>query len=161
MTYNRVSLMLVIFPLCTNWTLAIFAFFVSFNDFANSPDVCYMTLVTACFGVLTSVVGFAFEDLGPGRALAAAVLQGFALLFVFAGIYRGYGLMYGGDIVPMGQDWAGALYFSIVTWTTVGYGDFTPPAAIRLIAATQALLGYLVFGTTVGLGTYFLIERRM
>jgi hypothetical protein len=30
-----------------------------------------------------------------------------------------------------------------VTWTTVGYGDFKPAAAIRLIAASEGFVGYI------------------
>ncbi|MEC9347311.1 MAG: ion channel [Pseudomonadota bacterium] len=38
-----------------------------------------------------------------------------------------------------------------MTWTTLGYGDITPPVGIRLVAATEAVLGYVFFGLTVGL----------
>lgn len=43
------------------------------------------------------------------------------------------------------------LYFSIVTFTTLGYGDFSPISEYRLLAASQALLGYVYLGTIVGL----------
>jgi hypothetical protein len=38
------------------------------------------------------------------------------------------------------------LYFSIVTWTTVGYGDIKPSPDSRMFAASEALLGYLTMG---------------
>src|SRR5262249_61780016 len=39
---------------------------------------------------------------------------------------------------------AGAcLYFAVVTWTTVGYGDYVPTPAARPYAALEALIGYL------------------
>lgn len=158
MNYNQVSLLLVGFPVLSNWVLAIFAFFISFEDFASSPSLCYATVILACFALLTSILGFIIHDLGPGRALFAAVAQGGALLFVFAGVYRGFGLLYSGQPRPTGA--INALYFSIITWTTVGYGDFTPPEALQLVAALQAMLGYFIFGSAVGLGTYLLIERR-
>lgn len=34
-----------------------------------------------------------------------------------------------------------ALYFSIVTFTTLGYGDFKPIASMRWLSATEAILG--------------------
>jgi hypothetical protein len=34
-------------------------------------------------------------------------------------------------------------YFSVITFTTVGYGDFTPSPDLRLIAASEAFIGYL------------------
>lgn len=35
-----------------------------------------------------------------------------------------------------------ALYFSVVTFTTLGYGDYSPSEALRPISAFQALLGF-------------------
>jgi len=35
------------------------------------------------------------------------------------------------------------LYFSIVTWTTLGYGDVRPSMEARFVAASEALLGYI------------------
>jgi hypothetical protein len=39
-----------------------------------------------------------------------------------------------------------ALYFSIITWTTTGYGDLAPVGASRWIAGGEALLGVLYNG---------------
>ena len=42
------------------------------------------------------------------------------------------------------------VYFSIVTWTTLGYGDFQPLQNIRMIAASEALMGYFYMGLFLG-----------
>lgn len=42
-----------------------------------------------------------------------------------------------------------SLYFSMVTWTTLGYGDFAPNEAARFYAAFEALIGYLYLGVFV------------
>lgn len=42
------------------------------------------------------------------------------------------------------RDWSYAgncLYFSVVTFTTLGYGDFHPYPKMRLLSATEAVLG--------------------
>ncbi len=44
-----------------------------------------------------------------------------------------------------------ALYFSIVTFTTLGYGDFQPVPEFRIVAALQALSGYIFLGLFIGL----------
>ncbi|MEL6609063.1 MAG: ion channel [Pseudomonadota bacterium] len=44
-----------------------------------------------------------------------------------------------------------SLYYSIVTFTTLGYGEFIPTEASRWFAATRAILGYLFLGTTVSM----------
>ena len=44
-----------------------------------------------------------------------------------------------------------AYYFSLVTFTTLGYGDFSPKPEYRLLFASEAFFGYLFFGVIVGL----------
>jgi hypothetical protein len=70
---------------------------------------------------------------------------------VFAGIYRGHGLRQGDVPVNLLNDGPTALYFSIVTWTMLGYGDFTPKADIRLIAALETIIGYGYLAVVAGL----------
>jgi hypothetical protein len=43
-----------------------------------------------------------------------------------------------------------ALYFSAVTYTTVGYGDLVLPAEWRLIGGVEALTGILMCGWSTG-----------
>lgn len=43
-----------------------------------------------------------------------------------------------------------SLYFSVVTVTTVGYGDFVPQGASRAIAAAEGVAGFALFGMLVG-----------
>ncbi|MEO6244242.1 MAG: potassium channel family protein [Opitutaceae bacterium] len=42
--------------------------------------------------------------------------------------------------------WLDHVYFSFVTFTTVGYGDVVPVGPIRFIAATEALNGWMLLG---------------
>ena len=68
----------------------------------------------------------------------------------FAFIHRTIGLIgaVGTDgTVPIRD----SLYFSIVTFTTLGYGDIQPVPAGRLLAAFQALSGYIYLGLGIGL----------
>ncbi|MBL9190201.1 MAG: two pore domain potassium channel family protein [Opitutaceae bacterium] len=67
----------------------------------------------------------------------------------------GYGLLDGvagfGSIAkittpPGPTDWLDYIYFSFMTYTTVGYGDLVPTGPIRFIAATEALNGWVLLG---------------
>ena len=70
------------------------------------------------------------------------------LIGVYALIYKSLGLSEGGVRVERPLDF---LYFSIVTWTTLGYGDIIPSPASRMFAASEALYGYVFMGVYLGL----------
>jgi|APSaa5957512622_1039677.scaffolds.fasta_scaffold176539_2 hypothetical protein len=42
-------------------------------------------------------------------------------------------------------------YFSLVTWTTVGYGDVRPSKEARAYAAAEAAIGYLYMAMLAGM----------
>ena len=70
-------------------------------------------------------------------------------IMIFATIYFIFGISHG-DKVETGS-WYNSFYFSIVTWTTLGYGDFAPVENLRLVAAFEAMLGYVYMAVLVGL----------
>jgi len=61
------------------------------------------------------------------------------LIFLYAAIYVAAGAL-------SEPTYRAALYFSIVTFTTLGYGDITPAPQFRLLAASEALIGLLFTG---------------
>jgi hypothetical protein len=71
------------------------------------------------------------------------------IILVFAVIYWRYGLMYQGQFTQISI--LDSLYFSVTTFTTLGYGDFSPTPRIRHITSVQALLGYISLGIWMGL----------
>ena len=66
----------------------------------------------------------------------------------FTAIYEMEGIVCSGDVVKNVYDSA---YFSIVTWTTLGYGDCLPTENIRHLAAMQALVGYFMMAIFMAL----------
>lgn len=62
--------------------------------------------------------------------------------FLWAGAY-----LHAGAIEGLEQ----ALYFSIVTYTTLGYGDITLDQEWRLLASFEAANGIIMFGWTTAL----------
>jgi len=59
----------------------------------------------------------------------------------------------------IGWDFNTALYFSTVTYATIGYGDVVPPTQWRLVAVTEGLTGVLMLGWSSAL--VFAVVVRM
>ena len=65
------------------------------------------------------------------------------MMSMYAFLYKNFGLNHNGEAVKDTRDF---IYFSVITWTTTGYGDLTPSPDSRLFAASEALLGYIFMG---------------
>ncbi|MDD5218098.1 MAG: potassium channel family protein [Candidatus Omnitrophica bacterium] len=74
------------------------------------------------------------------------------MIFACAVIYR-----FSGDVIaPAGQSavsFFDTLYMSVISFTTVGYGDFLPSGWIRGIAMLEALSGICAHAD-ISCGTY-------
>lgn len=75
----------------------------------------------------------------------------------FATMYRVLGIVAPGE--PTEHGVTACLYFSVITWTTVGYGDFVPTPASRMVAASEAFAGYLFMAVAVSTLLYLLTQR--
>lgn len=51
-----------------------------------------------------------------------------------------------------------AVYFSAITYTTVGFGDVVPAGPIRFLSGTEALTGFVLIGWSASF-TYLEMER--
>lgn len=94
----------------------------------------------------------AFENPWRFAVCAAVILLGAALIYTT----RFCGFVHNADIVlqnggyqidsdvTWGLPFSEALYFSCITFTTIGYGDLTPSGITRFFAASEGLLGIVV-----------------
>jgi voltage-gated potassium channel Kch len=82
----------------------------------------------------------------PVLALAGAFVFIFVLhvfeIAIWAGAYVALGAL---------NDFEQALYFSAVSFTTVGYGDVVLSEQWRILGVSEAVVGMLLFGWSVGL----------
>lgn len=95
--------------------------------------------------------------------LSIVVYDLLLMVIGFAGFYAFVGIMDAqGNLV---DDFLTCLYFSIVTFTTLGYGDFRPTEATRAIAAIEAIVGFIMFayiiGTAVSIGRVTLKDKEI
>jgi len=81
-----------------------------------------------------------------GTVLAALVLLMSLAAFLESALWAGFYRMVGA--LPTLGD---AFYFSLVTFTTLGYGDLTLDEEWRLLAAFEAANGIIMFGWTTAI----------
>jgi len=118
-----------------------------------------LPITVGALGAITIVGGmFEMRGMTPVRTLLALMIHGTAIIFVFARYYQFSG--FAGTSDGQFHRYGEAIYFSVVTWTTLGYGDFAPSEKARALAAAQALLGYVFLGLLVGAAGELLRQTR-
>jgi uncharacterized membrane protein len=103
-------------------------------------------IVLALCLALVAMVVFFLEVVSVGSLLTPHPFQ-LTYLFLLSGLFiLVYAMCYAllgmkdGDVKS--NDFWTALYFSVVTWTTLGYGDVSPSPESRPFAALEAVTGY-------------------
>lgn len=91
---------------------------------------------------------------GYGERPMRSVLFAIALIILFAIAY--YFLPLVGPSGPIRHNFPEALYFSVVTFATLGYGDIRLEGWAKVLAALEALLGIFTMALFV-----FVFCRRM
>ena len=84
-----------------------------------------------------------------GRSLITPLIYASALVLMF-GIIFGLDMVLGWGLVDFegtSRSWITPLYFSVVTYTTLGFGDVTPVHWIgELLVIVEVILGYTTLG---------------
>jgi hypothetical protein len=84
------------------------------------------------------------HSFGQTLAVTATVLGLFFLhtveIWLWAGVYAAIGVV---------QGFPNALYFSTVTFSTLGYGDITARPEWRLFASFEAVNGFMLIGWSI------------
>ncbi|WP_218648403.1 potassium channel family protein [Neptunomonas phycophila] len=114
--------------------------------------VVQVLFISAAIQALTKYGGKLAEPPFIVKTILALVM---VVLWLIAGISLSAWLWAGVFLaVEAFQELEAALYFSIVTFTTLGYGDITLNAQWRILASFAAVNGLIIFG----LNTAFLVE---
>ena len=94
------------------------------------------------FKYFNSLIGY----LTWGYGLKPIRVIGFAIFTIlsFSGIY------YFSELKDTSGSLLNSIYFSTVTFTTLGYGDILPAGSIKLVCALEALMGAITMGLIIG-----------
>lgn len=106
----------------------------------QSPKYSAKRLMSKCIDIFC----------GYGEAPLRIITISIVIILICAILYTYTGLSYQGELVSYNSKlpfydnfvlFLSCLYYSIVTFTTLGYGDFTPVGISRAIAALEAFTG--------------------
>jgi hypothetical protein len=95
---------------------------------------------------LTNRVGY-LPAIGAFLISVSGVL---AVIFCFASVYENLGIV-SSDTHAVTHDPIICLYFSMVTITTLGYGDFIPSPSARLFAGSEAIAGLFLVAALIAI----------
>lgn len=96
------------------------------------------------------ISGFIDAYCGYGEKPLRLLLFSMGLIFSLTLLYANTGLLYNGEVQAFSSTanfadnlsvFFNALYFSVVTFTTLGYGDLSPVGYSRMIASLEAFAG--------------------
>ena len=146
--YNRASLLLTVVFVTECVSATVFAY-----DNSYMTGIGYALVIWAAWFFTITVFLMPFRDssefrVAPRRLLFDALVSAGLMIVAFSMIFRFLGISQGPDAPPARP--LDALYFSIVTFSTLGYGDFTPSPPARMFAAIEAIIGNLHLGFVVG-----------
>ena len=115
---------LIVIALAGNVILAGVSLFRGEPVFLEDLWFCYGAIAFAAVNAAGSIAAFLLLRAYAPVALAVLFVHGSAFIFIFAGIHSAYGLLRGENVQLVSK--VTAIYFSMVTWTTLGYGDYAP-----------------------------------
>lgn len=88
------------------------------------------------------VLTFSYVIWGHGERPLRTFFSAIAVIILAACAYTSGELISGGNLIK--PDFSQAFYFSVVTYTTIGYGDITPIGFTRMIVIIEALCGLFI-----------------
>lgn len=113
----------------------------------------YFLILSLVF-FITNILGVVFSAseefiVNQLRLFLDVVLSACLHIVVFSYVFRTFRIQDSNDNLIQTPNYLDHLYFSIVTFTTLGYGDMKPSGSSRIFAAYEALLGNLHLGFIV------------
>jgi Ion channel len=143
-----------IVAVCTVIVLEMLASWVIISKLSEDNSVLASRVAIALIAL--SFIAFLFavvkdRDINFSLAIVFVLSNIASMILLFANIYSWLGLNDSLRTNPSCRSttMGDAIYFSVITWTTVGYGDVTPTLQTRSTAAFEAITGYVVMGLLI------------
>jgi len=134
-------LLFLIFVICAPTGLAFFPPLIGFSSTISWAGIGLVATILPLMFASTIYSGVN-KDRNILSLISISILGICTIVLNFANIYIIVGINSPDGCVS--NKFFDSLYFSVVTWTTLGYGDFTPTEAARPVAIAQISVGVLI-----------------
>lgn len=125
------------------------------NSKLTVPGILFSIYALAYFFIVVVITPFRSSEsfnMNANRLFSDTIISSILVIMCFSTVYAGLGTSHKDDnIVTM-------IYFSAVTFSTLGFGDIKPDSAAQLPAALQAIIGNIHLGMLVG-STFAAIQK--
>ncbi len=147
--FNSFNSLLYFTAMISPWIYPIWILLVPFALFRTNP--------------ITSMVVFIQQTRNGQHSFTNFSITIFFILIhyacFFACIYMICGVIVDANGEPISGIWSN-FYFSVVTFTTLGYGNLVPANfAGEVFATIEAIVGYAVFALLIGIGSALALHR--
>lgn len=118
---------------------------LALTDVASGPLAPVALTGSFILSLLLPVFSIRRREANIGLALFLANLVIYLAIAALVNLRVGIDHLVGTELLRV-ETYEEAVYFTIVTFTTLGYGDYRPSPELRLMASLQALYGYISLG---------------
>lgn len=148
--FNALNTALIFTALITPWIFIIWVLVIPVLLFRRSPLVPLAELLVL---VRDRTIGFA------GLMITVFFMM-LHYICLFACFYMVFGVIENSDHQAITGLWEN-VYFSVVTFTTLGYGNFVPAnTAAEVIASFEAIIGFAVFAFLIGVVSAIALQEE-
>ena len=143
-----------------SWWISIIVLFILCLDNYNTGAMipCGVTGILFIFLLITHKL---FKEKSERRGIGYQQLLAWASILIAVG-YGVFGSYFLRDQFANLKSWTDAVYFTVVTYATVGYGDITPlTSEARFFTVSMILVGLGAFATTFTFVVGPMIENRI
>ena len=147
--FNIFNTSLIVTAVLTPWIYIVWVLVVPALLFRSSPLAPLVNLINMVRERTIGITGF----------IITVFFMMLHYICLFACLYMLFGVVKGDD-GPISGLWE-HIYFSVVTFTTLGYGNFVPAnTGAEIIASFEAIVGFAVFALFIGVASAVVLQEE-
>jgi len=141
------------------YSLLIFMYFNWIDEDFTKGMMLFVMLPVIVFAPFFETIIFYSRKTNKWRSILSFSFFLVAIVFFYSFAYFNFGIKSSESYITDLERYLDCLYFSCITFTTVGYGDISPIGASKIFSVCQAFSGYLYMALLI-VKLQFLFENK-